>query len=309
MVPEPLETLDLDDLPALFAAADRSSVRGQRGFIRATRARLALAVLAALCATFAYTITVGDVELLSIVAAVAFVLAFGIEVWLLADRPERRWYDGRALAESAKTLAWRFVVGGLPFPIDKDRASIYLSEQLAELLRDLPESKVLPTMEDAVPPALLLCRTRSFEERRGMYLKGRIREQQRWYASKATHNANRARAWSIGLIAAELIGAVVALMKAFEVIHVDLTSLASTVVGAGVAWLAVRQHEAIARAYTVASHELALIGARLADVRDEESWAAEVADAEEAISREHTMWRAARAVHEHVASPTHDHGM
>lgn len=37
------------------------------------------------------------------------------EVGLRTDEPEERWYDGRALAESAKSLAWRFSVGAMPF--------------------------------------------------------------------------------------------------------------------------------------------------------------------------------------------------
>jgi hypothetical protein len=299
--PEPSGALSSEDLPALFRAADISSLHAQRGFIRSTRARLTLAVLAAVCATFAYAVEIDEVELLSVAAAFAFIAAFGVEVWLLDARPERRWYDGRALAESAKTLAWRYAVGGLPFPLEMERADIYLAEQLAQLLHDLPESDVLPTTDDAITPALSACRSQSFERRREQYVEGRIRDQQRWYASKADHNARRARAWRFGLIATELVGAVVALMKAFDVIHIDLTSVSSTAVGAGAAWLAVKQHEAVTRAYTVASHELALISARLAGISDEQPWAAEVADAEEAISREHTMWRAARAVHEHVS--------
>ncbi|GGQ08215.1 hypothetical protein GCM10010279_14660 [Streptomyces mutabilis] len=53
---------------------------------------------------------------------------------------------------------------------------------------------------------------------------------------------------------------------------------------AGSAWLAVRRHETLGRACTFAATELSVIHERLA----------KVPDAEEAISREHTMWRASR---------------
>ncbi|MEU1012302.1 hypothetical protein [Streptomyces sp. NPDC005890] len=63
--------------------------------------------------------------------------------------------------------------------------------------------------------------------------------------------------------------------------------------GAGVAWFAVRQYETLGRAYTFAATELSIIHGRLSQA-DEDGWAQEEADAEEAISREHTMWRASR---------------
>jgi hypothetical protein len=62
---------------------------------------------------------------------------------------------------------------------------------------------------------------------------------------------------------------------------------------AGSAWFAVRQYETLGRAYVFAATELSVIHQRLL-LAGEDSWAQEVADAEEAISREHTMWRASR---------------
>jgi hypothetical protein len=55
------------------------------------------------------------IDLAAVATVVALVGAVIVEIWLLTDRPEQAWYDGRALAESAKTLAWRFAVGSAPF--------------------------------------------------------------------------------------------------------------------------------------------------------------------------------------------------
>ncbi len=291
-------TLTADDLPQLFRDADSISLRGQRRFLHATCSRLSLAVAAAVCGALGYLLPVDGVEVLSIAAAAAFVTAFGVEIWLIAEHPERLWYDARALAESAKTLTWRFAVGGLPFPIGLENADDYFAEQLAELLNDVPTTNIIPSSEPVVSGAVSELRGRSLNQRRESYLHNRILDQQRWYAAKAHHNERRTGAWRVALIAVELAGALAAVLKAFDIIHIDMASVVSTVIGVSVAWLAVKQHESIARAYTLASHELTLIGARLRGVTDEKSWAAEVADAEEAISREHTMWRATRAVYE-----------
>jgi hypothetical protein len=80
------------------------------------------------------------------------------------------------------------------------------------------------------------------------------------------------------------------------VTSIDLASLASALIASGSAWLAVKQYESVATAYLLASRELNAIKQRLLSVKDEHRWATEAADAEEVISREHTMWRASRTV-------------
>ncbi|MCW3039715.1 MAG: hypothetical protein JWM31_1620 [Solirubrobacterales bacterium] len=288
--------LTSEDFPALFRDADRTSLEGQRQYTRATGARLWAAVLAAVAAISSNFWLAGEVEVLGLVAAAFFVVALGLEVWLLADRPEKDWYDGRALAESAKTLAWRFAVGGAPFPVqeaDAD-ASLRFSEELAALREDAPDVNIVLTGADVITEKMHALRQQDAAVRREAYIRGRILDQQSWYAGKAEYNKHRAKTWKLILIALEFAGVILALVKAFGYLEVDIASVTSAAIGAGAAWLGVRQHESLARSYTFASSELWLVASRLREVDDEHAWAAEVADAEEAISREHTMWRAAR---------------
>lgn len=279
----------------MFRASDQASLRAQRSFINATRARLGLAVAAAVLAIFATEVERGEVDDFGLLAALAFVGALLVEVWLLAERPEETWYDGRALAESTKTLSWRYAVAGGPFPRSHPHPARYLGEQMAELLEDAPNTRILPATDGEISDAMTALRGEPLAVRREAYRVGRILDQQRWYARKSEQNQRRARAWKQALILIEVLGAVAAVATAFGFVHYDLTSVASTILGVGVAWLAVKQHDAQGRAYSFASHELAIIASRLDEPRNEEEWAATVADAEEAISREHTMWRAARA--------------
>ena len=51
----------------------------------------------------------------------------------------------------------------------------------------------------------------------------------------------------------------------------------------------------LATAYAVAHHELGLIASRIDEIAAEADWARFVDESEEAISREHTLWRASRA--------------
>jgi hypothetical protein len=286
-------------MPFLHDAADGRSLQGQRRYMRGTSARLWLAVIAAVLAAYAAEYLVrGHIEILGLAAALAFLLALLVEIWQLVDRPERSWYEGRALAESTKTLAWRFAVGGHPFPASMAQPSEAFREQLAALLPETPHADVGPAPDLSVSPEMAQLRESSLATRRETYVAERVEDQRSWYARKARHNERRAYLWKFLLIGLEVLGVVVALLKAFGHVHVDLTAIVSAMVGSGVAWLAVKQHEAVTRAYSVASAELGAVAARLGSVEDEEQWAAAVADAEEAISREHSLWRAARIVHQ-----------
>ncbi len=292
--PQPEEGLGLgpEDLPGLYAAADVASGRGQTAYLAATATRGLLAVAAAALSAVA----VGawqDTVLFAV--AVAFVGALATESWLWATRPERRWYDGRALAESAKTLAWRYAVGANPFPVGHREAERELLERLAGLLRDAPDTGIQPTDEPAISDAMRRLRRKPLAVRRRAYLAGRLEDQRTWYKGKAGFHGRRAARWRTALLTAEAVGVVVALTRAVGWLSLDLAGVVAAVVTAAAAWLAVRQHESAARAYTFAHGELSIASERLRSAKGEDAWAKEAADAEEAISREHIMWRASRS--------------
>ncbi|MFJ5264416.1 DUF4231 domain-containing protein [Streptomyces sp. NPDC088387] len=277
-----------DELPVVFRSSDRASLSGQRRYMSGTRWRLLLAVAAAVCGALGQRS-----------AAVALVLVFVatvcVEIWLLAERPEQAWYDGRALAESTKTLAWRYAVGGDPFPGDLplEGAHQRFHRRLEVLLREAPPTSLAPVGSIAVTDAMNELRARPFADRKRAYLDSRIGDQLHWYTTKAQGNVVNARRWRMLLIGVEGLGLTAAVLRLTGVLTFDLAGILAAVLGAGSAWFAVRQYETLGRAYTFAATELSVIQGRLSHA-DETSWAQEVADAEDAISREHTMWRASR---------------
>jgi hypothetical protein len=109
-------TLQEHDLPALYQSADRNSLEAQQEFLKRTRTGLIALLVAAAAGAFTLQVeAIGTADLMGIIAAVAFGVALLMRFYLLKDRSERIWYDGRAVAESAKTLAWRYSVGAVPF--------------------------------------------------------------------------------------------------------------------------------------------------------------------------------------------------
>jgi hypothetical protein len=89
----PTVTIDESDFPALYHAADRNSLDGQRRFLTATQLRLVMLVVAAVFGLITWRR--GRADLAAVVAGTAFSVALVAEVYLLRRRPDRLWYDGR----------------------------------------------------------------------------------------------------------------------------------------------------------------------------------------------------------------------
>jgi hypothetical protein len=285
------------DLPGLYEAADTASRSGQRQYVRTVRLRLLLTIAAAVTGVVTWRVGVADIDLAAVGTAIALAAITLTEVNLRTTRPEERWYDGRALAESAKSLAWRYSVGGVPYVKQgNDKlAELRLVEQMSRLLDEAPTTSITPSLRPTVTATMHDLRSRDLTDRKQAYLRFRIADQQAWYATKAAHNERRAAQWHTSLLVIEVLGVAAALAKAARFVDIDMAGVVAALIAAGTAWVNLRQHTTLARAYTFAANELAIARSRLELVDDETTWAAEVADSEEAVSREHTMWRASRS--------------
>jgi hypothetical protein len=285
------------DFPQLFVAADRASRSGEKMHRRGTRARLILVVSAAACGIGELRVGSGHTDLLGLLTLILFILALLLEGVLWKQRPERDWYDGRALAESVKTLAWKFAVGGDPFPISmpEHEATVSFTELLDELRTPYHGLRLSPVIGEAVTPWMSELRRSASPVRRQRYIADRVEDQQRWYSDKAMQNTRLAGIWRIVLVSLEFLGAAAALVESLTSLGLDFAPTLAAAVGAVAAWLEARQHEQISRAYSTTVTDLGNALTKLKTVPDEQDWAREMNDTEDAISREHTLWRASRS--------------
>jgi hypothetical protein len=287
------------DLPALYRSADRESQRAQRSYLRSLRVRLG----ALLAAAFGGALTLTSADGFQVgggLAFLAFACALGAELFLATTSPLTTWYEGRAAAESAKTLAWRYMVRAEPFEVDAPDVDKQFLARTYSLLQDL-RSISLGTGEDAhqITDKMRQVRALEFAERRQVYLVDRITNQQRWYSEKARWNDRRARGWVLVSIVLEIAGVIGGALKAFGLIGFDLLGFLAASAGSVTAWIGAKQYRNLATGYGIASQELASIASELPTLHSEERWAAFVGRAEEAISREHTLWRASRGLSDH----------
>jgi hypothetical protein len=291
-----LPALTSEDFPALHQSADDQSLNAQKSFLLWFKIRLAGIVVAAIGG--AITLTTGRIQIGGVVAVLAFAAALAAELILAIQRPERIWYEARAAAESAKTLAWRYMVRGDSFEGHVDGADALFLDKLEDLLHDLDSLPVhvLSGHHLQISAKMREIRALSFEERRALYLAQRIHDQEDWYSKKAQWNAARANRWIVASVTCEFLGLIGGVLKATGLIGVDLLGIFATAAAAATAWLQAKQHQNLATAYGVTSQELALVASTLEAVTDESRWANVVGEAEGAISREHTLWRASRGM-------------
>jgi SMODS and SLOG-associating 2TM effector domain 3/SMODS and SLOG-associating 2TM effector domain 1 len=280
-------------LPGVHDAANAVSQSGQKRYVVLSAVRLWALLIAALAG--AVSLAVRSVDFSGLVLLVAFVVAMVAELALIRLQPERDWYAGRAVAESTKTLAWRFGVQANPFgpALDATAAETLLRERMAQVLLRGRDRITIGPGEAIVTDSMMELRRSPFEERRRVYLFHRTENQRNWYSSNASRNERSATRWRFGLLFGEVIAVVMAALAFGREEPADFAGLTAAVVASGAAWISLRQYSQLTSAYRIAAGELALQASALQSV-DERNWPQAVADAEEAISREHTMWLASR---------------
>lgn len=161
-----MTSLAHEDLPGFWREVDRASLAGQRRALRLARVRLGGLILAALGGVLTWT--VGGVNLAALLIALGFAAALTVEIVSWVAQPERDCYSGRALAESAKTLAWRYAVCADHFPegMPANEARALLTQRVDEVSREARDRVTVHPGQTVVTEAMECLRKSAFEDRK-----------------------------------------------------------------------------------------------------------------------------------------------
>ena len=168
---------------------------------------------------------------------------------------------------------------------------------MASILRDLRDVGWLTGAggEAEITEKMRRLRRKPLSVRRQAYIEGRLEAEHTWYATKASTFTRSAHRWAVVTFVATALGLVGGFLRAFGLIDYDGLGSASAIAAAGTAWVQLKQFRPLAAAYSLTAHELLLVKAGMGtDAGGESAWARRCSEAEEAISREHTMWLARR---------------
>ncbi|MFD6613171.1 DUF4231 domain-containing protein [Micromonospora chalcea] len=292
-----------DGFPNLLDQAEEISSRGQRSYMRLTFIGLLMALLASVGGAVSVDHRFGDkeIDLGGSLAGLAFLAGIFVAYYLLHTKPERAWYEGRAAAESIKTMAWQYCVAGGAFGYSATvNADQIFLDRLRETDRTVRAAQLTLTgVGSQITSEMRSLRSAPLSERMARYRSERLELQNSWYAQKAAYNRRRSRQWFSVAIILQGIGLVFAALKTFDVVDVDLLGIVATGAASASAWLQTKDHQNLAESYAVTARDLLLVLTRAdshLNSATEEVWRSFVEDAEHAISREHTLWLARRGV-------------
>ena len=291
-------TATAPQLPALFYLVDSSAIRSQHAHFRYLKALGAASVAAAVFGSL--DLQAGALDVAGLLASALFAVQMMLLAVLAHAKHDQSWYESRAAAESLRTLAWRFAVGGEPFPqhLGEEDAARALAARSRDVLREI-RGPLLPAVDagdDMLPASLVAARRETLPARRSLYLDARIADQQRWYRRKAAAQGRASRLFLYAMMSVAGAGLTASFGQAIGLLpsRTDTAGIAAALVGTLLAYTQSKQYAVQSRAYLLTFHELALLRHQAPAADDEARWARWVADAEEAISREHTMWLASR---------------
>lgn len=282
-------TLTNDSLPAMYRTADARSAKSQRAFFRALQVHIFSLVITAGVAAFGT-----QTRPIAVVQFVSLVLALGAALYLSIARPDRSWYAARALAESVKTSTWRFACRAEPFDGTLPEARSNFQRTLSKLFEQHRRILTAPDAhlgERQLTADVLALRDKPLETRIAAYSLDRIEDQLRWYRKKSVLNQRRARAFFVGLVAANAIAVLVAAARiAAPETPFWPTDMLVAVAAGVLSWIEGKRYSELTASYTLAAHEIGLLREEASRSFNELTFSRFVGDAENAFSREHTQW-------------------
>lgn len=132
-------------------------------------------------------------------------------------KPEQDWYRCRAVAESVKTLTWRYVMRAAPFGGAFQAARAEFRNHLQKLF---DENKTTAekfahdwAAEEQITPEMDRIRGLPLAERKDFYLTDRIQDQRLWYAHSARKNKASSTIWAVVGVTSYAIAVALALSR------------------------------------------------------------------------------------------------
>lgn len=279
------------DFPGFYQSADKLSGDAQKHFFSALLGNLALLVMAAVVSVINYP------HWGCAVAQVLLLLgALASSVYLAWKRPERVWYSCRAVAESIKTMTWRYVSRAEPFDKNDSADRQLLLDRLNEVVRQNPGVSEKSISHISAPPITVTMkqlRAGDFPTRCDTYIKFRINDQLEWYKRKAEFNAKAAKWFFTALILANAFAVLCAAIKIANLQFQYFPTDVLIAIAAGLlTWMQAKRFTELSASYALTANEIVLIREEAESLMDEEGLSKFVGDAENAFSREHTQWEA-----------------
>lgn len=285
--------IDDKDLPGLFQSADSTSNCEQKRHFRSIKIYLCLLITAA---GIAFADSLNPQSILKIIAVLIFLSTLSITIWRKMQKPDKIWYNGRAVAESVKTRAWRFMMCAEPYynNIDDTQTRKIFVSDLKEILTQnenlIEKIGSNASLEEPITDKMLQVRKLDLQSRFLFYRDERITNQALWYNKKTKSNKKTSDIWfwiTVGLHAI----AITLLLCAINNLNVKLPiGIMAACASSVLTWIQAKKFDELASSYSLTAHEIILLKSEVVEIKNEDDFSDFVLNCETAFSREHTQW-------------------
>jgi len=286
-------------LPALYRAADEVSRTARRRHSLLTGTYLFLLAAAAFVKSFTLA-TASERHAFTILSIIILSVAVFLAMVIRMLDFERSWYNGRAIAESVKSLAWRYMTRCQPYLGEKEtEADRIFTADMRDIMAQRKDfssgvSRTVASLPQ-ITERMREVRKLDVAKRRSVYVSQRVDDQKTWYASQAELNRKLANGFSMAMISFQVLAIVAAiLVAAWPDSPFNPVAFLVNIAVAILAWMEYQRHRELAQRYGVIAEELELIKEEAQQEETEKALSAFVSAAENAIAREHVLWLARR---------------
>jgi hypothetical protein len=306
--------IEESNLPALYNVADSAAIKGQKTYVNLFVADLVCTVLGAIFSAVSFT-TPSNKLIFYFLSGVSFFVSLLITLILSKQNYEKQWYAARAIAESVKTISWKYMMCAEPYHTQNQStqeantsqnkslqtydADSNFPKDLINIFNQHPEVAQYfeydATNTNQITQTMKEVRAKSLGERKEIYKASRLIDQQSWYSKKGKDSHKKEGKWFWFIIFSQFCAFLsVIVLILFPEFPINLVSIFPVLATTFLSWLQMRRHQELAQSYNYAATELLTILQQIDGITTEDDFSVFVADAETAISREHTLWLARR---------------
>ena len=192
------------DYPCFYLDSNKASLKSQSIYKRFTLAILFILFTSTILSSLNINATTRW-EYLDKLNGWLVLLSGTGSIILLNSKFEKKWYIGRAVSESIKTISWKYMMKSEPFDlvIDKANRELFIS-RVSEILSKAQQLGFIPALNsihsDPITKKMDALRNMNFTERKSIYASHRIEDQIKWYAKKSITNKNKSNVFGFLMI-------------------------------------------------------------------------------------------------------------
>ena len=285
------ETMGQEDYPVFYRIADSISIKQQKKYFLLLFLNLLLLILGASLTIFENN------RIINVLTLVLFVISF-LFLWISNKlNPLDLWYNGRAGAESVKSMTWKWMMKAKPY------TSKGLHDSCENLRTDfqtlMKQNRTIfghLNYEDepgfySITEKMRHIRESDIGDRMTFYSKNRIQEQLDWYQTKVNRFSKIYKYLFLVVILLYVVITILMIVSIVNPNSIFPIDILSTLVASFISWMEAKKYKELSSAYKLAVDDIKLVESGLKDVgKTEKDFTDFVVNSENAFSREHTQW-------------------